>query len=263
MHPIRLLHRLSQSLFHQTQRLPSLCLLCACSLAGDEASGLCDFCRLSLPRLTRPFCQICALPLPANLHTQSQAQYCGQCLRQRPAFSRALIPFSYNYPLDALLQGFKYQRQLAQGLALGHLLAEHLRRLLLAQPLTQPTNLPQALVPVPMHWRKRWQRGFNQAELLALELSRQLQLPVLDACQHRGAAHSQQGLGRRERLGNLRRAFALKPKTQALVKGKHLALVDDVVTTGATATSLAELLLKAGAASVDIWALARTPAPDA
>ncbi len=253
-----LLDHLYRALFHPQPRLPGLCLLCACSLDAGDQARLCHHCKLRLPRLSSPCCQICALPLTKNLSAINQAQYCGQCLRHPPAFTQALIPFSYRYPLDALLQGFKYHQQLAQGEALGQLLTEHIALALTASP----GSKPQALVPVPMHWRRRWQRGFNQTELFAQQLSSKLQLPTLFACQHRGAAHSQQGLGRRERLRNLRRAFYLKAGAETSVRGKHLALVDDVVTTGATATCLAELLLRAGATRVDVWAVARTPAPE-
>lgn len=240
-----------QNLFKPQRLIPCLCTLCASRLNRTDQANLCDYCRLSLPHLSAPFCRCCALPL------HSRAELCGHCLRKHPAFTLALIPFRYEFPLDRLLQGFKYQRHLYQGLALANLQLAYLQATLA----DNQTLRPDALVPVPMHWRRRWQRGFNQAEELARHLGKGLQLPLVQAITHNGRSHSQQGLSRDERLGNLKRAFGLKPNCSRLIKGKHLALVDDVVTTGATAACLSQLLIKAGAARVDIWALARTPAP--
>ncbi|WP_331346309.1 ComF family protein [Cellvibrio sp. UBA7661] len=169
-------------------------------------------------------------------------------MRYPPPFTRSCIPFTYDYPFDFLIQQFKYRRQLSSGKVLARLLAEHCKY-----------ECPDFLVPVPMHWRKRWQRGFNQSELLAYWSGKQLGIPVLAAATQTRHHHSQKGLGRKERLRNQKQAFGINPAAIARLKNKHVALVDDVVTTTATARALSELLLKAGARQVDIWALARTP----
>ncbi len=221
--------------------LPQPCLLC-----GQTRSGaLCSECEWSLPRLdAHPWrCTQCSLPLTTD------ATLCGHCLRQPPLFSRCAIPYSYSHPLDFLIHQFKYRRQLASGKQLAQLLIRHCEQL----------PRPDLLVPVPIHWRKRWQRGFNQSELLARPVAKSLGIPLVMALQRQHHGHSQKGLGRRERMGNLRRAFSVVPKHRIRLQGAYVALVDDVVTTTATARCLSELLIKAGAARVDIWALARTP----
>lgn len=220
---------------------PQPCLLCE----QPSKTGLCGLCEHSLRRLdSYPWrCQQCCLPLA------SEAPLCGPCLRQPPPFSRSHIPFAYQHPLDFLIHQFKYRRHLASGHQLARLLIQH----------CESAERPDALVPVPLHWHKRWQRGFNQSELLAYPLARQLQVPLLPALRRVQPGHSQKGLTRRERLANLRQAFAVVPRFRPLLQGAHLVLVDDVVTTTATARCLSEQLLRAGADRVDIWALARTP----
>ena len=119
---------------------------------------------------------------------------------------------------------------------------------------------PDLLLPVPLSGRRLRQRGFNQAGMLARWLSQGLQLTLNEhVLQRRQDTQAQQQLNAAQRLRNLRQAFALAPASQ--VRGLHLAIVDDVLTTGATAESIARLLRKAGAARVDVYCLARTPKP--
>ncbi len=225
------------------QLLPAPCLLCG--LASADYRLLCPECDAALPRLRheRYLCGCCALPL------SSDASLCGKCLHKPPAFSQSSIAFRYAHPLDSLIQQFKYRRQLSSGKLLASLLADA----------CQHSERPDVLVPAPMHWRKRWQRGFNQSELLAHWVGKALAIPVLSACKQTRHHHSQKGLGRRERLKNQRQSFELNSAVIHQLANKHVALVDDVVTTTATARALSELLIKAGAQRVDIWALARTP----
>ncbi|WP_225318671.1 ComF family protein [Cellvibrio sp. KY-GH-1] len=224
------------------QLIPNHCLLCGDTL-GE--SLICTHCHEQLPHLEAfPFlCSCCALPL------KSAAPFCGHCLERKPAFSRSCIAFSYEHPLDFLIHQFKYRRQLTSGKLLGEMLADTCRQ----------AERPDFLVPAPIHWRKRWRRGFNQTELLARQVGKLLQLPVVDALRQTRYHESQKDLGRKQRQKNLRQSLALRNKFKARVEGAHIALVDDVVTTAATARALSELLLKAGAQRVDIWALARTP----
>jgi ComF family protein len=143
---------------------------------------------------------------------------------------------------------FKYSGRLAYGRLLSR---ELLRRL--ADEADLQANL---LMPVPLHWRRRWSRGFNQAEIIGDELSRALKLPLQTRWLSRVRATTpQQSLSAAERRRNLRAAFALR----APLTGLHIALIDDVVTTGATVGEISRLLLAAGAASVQVWCLARTP----
>ncbi|PUA27354.1 MAG: amidophosphoribosyltransferase [Cellvibrio sp. 79] len=224
------------------QVLPNHCLLC-----GDAsgASLICNQCSLLLPRLRQypHLCNCCSLPLKVS------APLCGHCLKHQPAFARSYIAFSYEHPLDYLIHQFKYRRQLASGKLLGEMLAEHCRQAV----------RPDFLVPTPIHWRKRWQRGFNQTELLARQLGKALRVPVMDALRQTRYHESQKSLGRQQRQKNLRQSLALNRRYLQHIRGAHIALIDDVVTTTATARALSELLIKAGAQKVDIWALARTP----
>lgn len=225
------------------QLLPAPCLMCG--LASAHYQLLCPECDAALPRLSRePFlCRCCALPLT------SDAPLCGKCLQKPPAFRQSSIAFRYEHPLDHLIHQFKYRRQLSSGKLLARLLAETCRH----------SERPDFLVPVPIHWRKRWQRGFNQSELMAYWVGKHLGIPVLSACQQEHYHHSQKGLSRAQRSKNLRASFSINPAYSLTIRAAKIALLDDVVTTTATARTLSELLLNAGANQVDIWALARTP----
>lgn len=233
--------------------LPSPCLLCGCQLTSRDTGKLCDHCVLALPTLGMYHCSCCSLPLA------SASSMCGECLKKRPAFTGSAIPFIYSYPLDHLILEFKYRRQLASGRCLGELLLDHLQKGIAAENIIKP----DLLVPVPLHWWRQWQRGFNQAEWLAKHVGNGLNIPVLDSCRRKHQNQNQKGLGRRERQRNLRNTFSLIPNMQYKIRGKNIAVVDDVVTTGATARVLSDILMRAGAKSVDIWALARTPAETA
>ena len=232
--------------------LPCHCLLCDTRLKTDL---LCQDCQLALPYLHShrhaPTCQSCALPL------NSQSRYCGQCLQNPPAFSRSLIPFRYDFPMDSMIHRFKYRRQLTQGKTLADLLAGYLSHTYDQQ---LEWSLPELIVPVPLHWTRRWQRGFNQTEMLGWDLARAMNTPLMTRlCRRAQRTPSQRGLSRKERQQNLRNAFSLTHHAQAALEGKCVALLDDVVTTTSTVRALSTRLIEAGAAEVHVWALARTP----
>ncbi len=233
--------------------LPNPCLLCARPVKGEQ---LCSGCAFSLPYLEPSGyrCDLCALPLA------EEASYCGRCLSEPPPFERCRAAFRYDYPLDYLIHHFKYHRQLAFGRALANLLAEHLRA---ARAETHAQAWPEMLLPVPLHWSRRLRRGFNQTELMAADLGRALALPVHSRlCRRNRRTPAQQGLSRKQRERNLRRAFSLTPGASEILAGRRVALLDDVVTTTSTARELSRLLLNAGAREVELWALARTPNGD-
>ncbi|WP_434602034.1 ComF family protein [Pseudomonas sp. Z4-7] len=223
-----------------------LCLLCGEST--DTLQPICTPCESELPWLGE-HCAVCALPLPmAGLR-------CGQCAARPPAFERVLAPWAYDFPVDSLITRFKHQAKWPLGRLLGELLAQSLQH-----HFDEGLERPDALVPVPLASRRLRQRGFNQATLLARWLSAALRIPCEDDLLLRiQDTPAQQVLDARARRRNLRQAFALAPR--AVLNNRHLALVDDVLTTGATAQALARLLLDAGAARVDVYCLARTPKP--
>lgn len=222
------------------------CLLC--DEVADGTTPVCMACETELPWLG-DHCQRCAVPLPAAGMT------CGQCLMQPPAFERVVAPWTYNFPIDSLITRFKHSAKWPYGHLLGDLLAQSLQH-----RFNDDLPRPDVLVPVPMSTRRLRQRGFNQAAMLARWLSERLDVPIDERLLLRPQdTNAQQDLNAEARKRNLHHAFALA--SDASVKGRHLALVDDVLTTGATAQALALLLLDAGAIRVDVYCLARTPKP--
>jgi ComF family protein len=237
--------RLLDRLFHAL--LPSTCLGCGEPLpARGAALGLCAVCRAALKPLPRPACAVCSEPIPA--HAPPDGYRCGACRAHPPGFDRLLGLWSYEPPLDAVIQAFKFRRLDY----LGRHLADALTR-----ELASRVPACDAVVPVPLHWRRWLARGYNQAERIARPLAGALGLPLVPALVRRRATPPQSLLGRAERLANLRRAFHV-PRP-ARVRGLCLLLVDDVSTTGATLDAAAAALKKAGAASVTALVAARTP----
>jgi ComF family protein len=165
------------------------------------------------------------------------------------------MPFSYEYPLDALIHKFKYRANLTCGKLLAQMLAEAIKH----RAQDDDWEMPDLIIPTPLHWQRLWLRGFNQAEILAKEVARELQIPVEPKLiQRKHKTPSQKGLSRSERQKNLRKSFTVKERDLKAIQNKRIALVDDVVTTTATVRELSALLMKQGAKDVQVWALART-----
>ncbi|MFJ2483337.1 ComF family protein [Pseudomonas sp. NPDC087598] len=222
------------------------CLLC--DEPAEAEMPICVACEIELPWLGE-HCQTCALPL------SSAGLTCGECLLEPPTFERVVAPWLYGFPLDSLITRFKHNAKWP----FGHLLADVLGQYL-HHRFDEGLPRPDALLPVPLASQRLRQRGFNQAAMLARWLSTSLDLPCEETVLRRiKDTDAQQDLDAKARKRNLRQAFALVP--DAAVQGRHLALVDDVLTTGATAQALARLLMEAGAARVDVYCLARTPKP--
>lgn len=220
--------------------LPSTCLLCGA--AGADALDLCSECVAELPR-NHTCCARCALPLA------EAAALCGECVRRAPPWDAAWAPFRYGWPLDRLESRFKFAADLAAGRVLSTLWSRESR----------PLGLPQLLLTVPLHQRRLRRRGYNQAWELAHPLARALGVPahsgVLQRVRHTDA---QTELDATQRRRNVRHAFALR---DGVALPAHVAILDDVMTTGATLAACARLLKRAGVQRVDVWALARAPSP--
>ncbi len=215
------------------------CLLC---LARTERALLCAACASALPEL-RAACRQCAVPLAFD-------GTCAACLARPPAFDRAIARFEYAFPVDRLVQRFKYAADVAAGRWLARALGARVRR----------EARPDLLVVPPLAPRRLRERGFNQALEIAKVLGRELGVPCdRAAIARRRETPAQARLGRRERRANLSGAFASARSFERL----HVVVVDDVVTTGATADAMARLLKDAGARRVDVWSIARAPQPDA
>lgn len=227
------------------RRWPRLCELCR----SWADRSLCKACvqRLAAPT---PRCLRCALPLG------NPGQQCADCRQEPPPFQRCHTLGDYGYPWDKLITAFKFQGRVDLAGPLAGALAERL-----ADELAEPVDL---VLPVPLSLGRLHERGHNQAWEIARRVAAAGGLPA-DAYslqRLRDTAH-QVGLSRRERAANLRDAFWVPPERAARVRQRRVALVDDVLTTGVTAAAASRALLSAGAASVQLWVLARTPAPTA
>jgi ComF family protein len=220
--------------------LPLRCLLCGA--AGADGRDLCAGCARDFA-INRPCCPRCALPL------ETAAPLCGECLASEPPFAAAWAPFRYGHPIDLLEARFKFRGDLAAGRVLADLMIER-------AGIDAPAR-PALLLAVPLHESRLRQRGYNQAFELAKRLSKALDVPLDRYRLTRTRATAEQtGLDAAARRRNLRGAFAIVAKSAL---PEHVALLDDVMTTGATLRECARVLRRAGVARVDVWALARAP----
>jgi len=224
-------------------RAPSLCAVCRGWGRGRICAGCLDRFAAPVPR-----CGRCALPLAASLAV------CGTCLTAPPPFDAALAAVDYRPPWDRLVTGFKFHGALDLAAVFADAIVGAERR--------RGAARPQLLLPVPLGAARGRERGYNQAWELARRVARPLDVvaePEL-LLRVRDTAH-QLALPLAERAGNVRGAFAVEPRRRAELRGRHVAIVDDVMTTGSTAAEIAGVLRQAGAATVEIWVLARTPRP--
>lgn len=214
------------------------CLLC---LERGAPGLLCESCEQTLPVIESP-CPQCGVAAAGG-------GFCGECLANPPRFDAVFSAFAYGFPADKLVQRFKFSGDLALGAWLGDAMARS----------AATRTRPDLLIPAPLSVQRLRSRGFNQALVLARRVARRLRLPVDgDAIAKGRDTPPQAGLSRAARQGNLRGAFQCRRR----LDGLQVALVDDVMTTGATADALAAALKASGAARVDIWVVARTPQPN-
>lgn len=207
-------------------------------------SSLCDDC---LTRFAAPVprCIQCGLRLGLS------NTVCGRCLREPPAFARTCCAVDYAFPWDGVIAAFKFQARIDWAPALAELLSRAL------QP--EPEPEVELVLPVPLSRQRLVERGFNQAWELARRTAALQQLPARQDLLLRPVETAHQAeLGRHDRQQNLQRAFMVDPRKRQLLQGRRVALVDDVMTTGATAQEASTALLRAGAHSVQVWVLART-----
>lgn len=216
--------------------LPSRCQFCAAANAGP----VCAACRRELP-WNRPACPGCALPSPLGLP-------CPACRKRPRAFDAAFAAFRYETPSVQGLLGLKYAARFREARWLAQAMAEALQQ--------RAGPLPALLIPVPLHRGRLFRRGYNQSLELARHLGRELGIAVdATAARRLRATPDQIGLSAAQRRRNLRGAFAVADR----VAERHIALLDDVMTTGATLEELARACKAAGALRVEAWAIARRP----
>ena len=212
-----------------------------CALCGADCSGLiCPGCDGDLPRLTST-CARCGMP--------SHISVCIACLVKPPPWDCLVVPYSFAYPIDKIIHAFKYQGALFWGSFLAGEIARHGHML--------GIPLPEILIPVPAHPHRLAERGFNQAAELARGIGRALDIPVHTGAVARIGSHPPQvGLSASSRRTNVRGAFEVRSRGPA--RGR-VAIVDDILTTGATAKELTRVLRRAGANQIQVWVIARTP----
>ncbi|MRS21046.1 DNA utilization protein GntX [Enterobacteriaceae bacterium RIT692] len=221
--------------------IPALCWLCRLPLQ-IASHGLCSRCVQQIPRLPE-LCPCCGLPA-------SGTQPCGRCLRRPPPWQSLSCVSDYLPPLSDWVQQLKFSRVTA--------LRVMLARLILLKLLTMRRDyrLPRVdlVLSVPLHRRRAWQRGYNQAALLAKPLARWLGCEYREGVKRVRHGAVQHSLSASARKKNLRGSFRLEMP----VRGRHILLIDDVVTTGSTVAEISRILLAQGAASVHIGCLCRT-----
>jgi len=228
---------------------PPICLGCGREeRPGPLKLGLCLPCRGRLKLLRGGRCDGCGRPLPGA--ALPAAYLCGNCRRRRPPFDRLRAVWSYEPPLEQVIHALKFGRLDFLG---GHLAEE------IWQRMGGELRRAEAIVPVPLHWRRQLVRGYNQAERIARPLAKLLGRPLVTALRRARSTPPQARLERSRRQENLRRAF--RGRRPAPIRDRRVLLVDDVTTTGATLGHAAAALRRIGAASVVALAVARTPSP--
>jgi ComF family protein len=228
--------------------LPPLCPSCREPLGGG--AGLCAACWSKLSLIEPPYCARLGIPFT---YDPGPGLLSMEAIANPPSYDRARAAVRYDDIARALVHRFKYGDRLDLAPMMGRWMARAGRELL---------EGADALIPVPLHWRRLWARRFNQSAALAGAISRLAGPPVLHGAVQRVRATPQQvGLSKTERAENVQGAFKVDPARKAEIAGKRLVVVDDVLTSGATTEACARALLRAGAGHVDVLVFARVVAP--
>ena len=223
----------------QSWLYPARCTLCGAH--GANGLDLCTGCRAELPYIQLA-CPRCGVPLPGD----NAAILCGQCQKHPPRYMRTLTLCRYASPTDHLIKSLKFQGKLANARLLGELLA--------AQLATRIEIPPQRIIPVPLHRSRLRERGFNQAVELARPIAAHFGIPIdVSSCVRVRATEAQSTLPANQRQANVHDAFRIRRP----IKARHVAILDDVITTGHTVNELARALRSSGVKVVEVWAVAR------
>lgn len=222
---------------------PHTCVLCA--EQSNQSRDLCTECEKELP-WSHSVCKQCGLHISTTSHTE----ICGQCQQQAPQFDRVLALCDYADPIDRLIAAAKFHQKLVYTRVLGELLAKQV-----SQFWYQAQALPSMIIPVPLHDTRLKERGYNQSLEITKIVSKKLRLPFsFDICRRNKPTLPQSGLMHDEREKNMKNAFTLK---NTMIP-PHVAIIDDIVTTGHTVGELSKQLREAGVKQIDIWCCART-----
>ena len=223
--------------------LPTLCVSCHEPVAGD---GVCAACWSQLAFIAPPFCPRLGIPF---VYDPGPGLLSMQAIADPPAYQRARAAVRYDEIARTLVHGLKYQDRTDLAPIMGRWMARAGHELL---------QEADALVPVPLHWRRGWTRRYNQSGTLAGVIAKHTRLPVLGAELRRVRPTLQQvGLSKADRALNVQGAFKVPLEKKSTVQGRRIVLIDDVLTSGATVDACARALLRARAASVDVLVFAR------
>ena len=223
----------------QNKLLPPRCIFCA--EPGWGNFDLCLDCYHDLP-VNRQSCRQCGLNLVSN---NSNSYFCGQCLKQAPPFDQTYAPYLYQGGIRFLITQLKFHQDYKNARLLANLVMQFL---------PDSSEYPEALIPGPLHPNRYYQRGFNQSLEISRHLAKKSQVPLdLYSCIRIRDTEHQTGLTAKQRQTNLKQAFAIKKP----LPYQHVAIIDDVITTGSTASAVAATLKNHGVQRVDVWACAR------
>ena len=223
--------------------LPTLCVACRDEVAGD---GVCARCWNQLSFIAPPCCPRLGIPF---VYDPGPGLLSMQAIAAPPAYQRARAAVRYDDVAKRLVHGLKYQDRTDLAPTMGRWMARAGRELLADA---------HVLVPVPLYWRRAWSRRFNQSGALARVIERESSVALAaDALRRVRPTRQQVGLTRTERAQNVQGAFQVATDRRAEIEGRHVLLVDDVLTSGATVDACARALLRARAAQVDVLVFAR------
>jgi ComF family protein len=227
--------------------LPRLCAVCR---EPVESEGLCPACWSKLSFIRRPFCERLGIPF---VYDPGPGILSMEAIADPPTYQRARAAVRFDEISRALVHALKYGDRLDLAPMMGRWLTQAGRELLAEA---------DALVPVPLHWRRHWARRFNQSAILAAAVARGSSVPIAAGALRRVKPTTQQvGLSRTQRAANIQGAFRVPADGKAEVVGRRLVLIDDVLTSGATVEGCAKALLRAGARNVDVLVFARVAEP--
>ncbi len=218
---------------------PKHCYLCE-SPNSHPFLDICDDCISELPYKNQS-CSRCALTLET-----SNSPVCGHCLAKPPSYDVILSPFEYQFPIDKLITELKFRKKLYNTATLGNLFSQFIK--------AKATPLPECIIPVPLHPKRLQQRGYNQALEIARVVSKNLNIPIdRQICERIINTEPQSDLTADQRQENIKNAFRIKQQQPY----KHIALFDDVVTTGHTVETLSKLLRQQNIKIIQVWSVAR------
>ncbi len=210
------------------------CVLCQAS--ASQSIAFCQACLSSLPSLDHPYCRVCA--------AQTHGEICGSCLNSHPYYDSTQALLAYQYPIDSIIQHYKYQDALYLSESFGRLMADSLDFMGV-----------DLIIPMPLHPNRMVTRGFNQSLEIAKVIAKHHQL-VMDSqhCEKVKDTPPQASLAYKDRIKNMKNAFTCNTQYQDL----HIGIIDDVMTTGTSLNELAKTLKKAGGSKISCYVLART-----